>query len=62
MLKKLFRSVFDICRPGVDDPSCAWGGSSQKQPGKNVESQRPPSASEPVATNPAKTPPGKPIR
>ena len=27
MFKKLFDGIIDICKPGIDDPTCAFGGS-----------------------------------
>ena len=50
MLKRLFKSIIDICRPGEDDASCAWGERAQKRPQKSVESHKPQGQSEPMLT------------
>jgi hypothetical protein len=28
MFKKLFDKIVDICKPGIDDPTCQFGGST----------------------------------
>ncbi len=61
MLKKMFQSVIDICRPGVDDASCAWGESTQKQSPKTVAPQKPLRASELEVTDPTKPPSIDPV-
>jgi hypothetical protein len=37
MFKKLFKSVVDICRPGVDESACQWGEATQAHAENSAE-------------------------
>ena len=36
MFKKLFDGIVDICKPGIDDPMCPFGGSSQNSDKQSI--------------------------
>jgi hypothetical protein len=36
MFKKLFDGIIDICKPGIDDPICQFGGSSQNSDRQSI--------------------------
>lgn len=61
MLKKLFRTMIDICRPGVDDASCAWGEPSQNRSKKAAVPQNPHRRSKSEVTDPTQPPPMNPV-